>query len=244
MWNWSAPFRPAGTASHTCSPGGPPARHHRPGVRGRLFCRLGQPVRHAGSSHFGQGSAVYFSSVAGSDLSIPPPRLMAWWKGPTDNSRMHCGPDCAGWTGRSIFRGPVGTPGRPQGGLGGVISGAGAWQPASPSWPIPGHAGLAATGPRTSPAAVAGRLPTRPLQGEQLGSYCPPQLFKAELVYIKVGASNPPLQPLYEGACVADGGKSSKLIVCKSPGINIENPGDTLCCIIRQSYLSCHCFKS
>ncbi len=34
------------------------------------------------------------------------------------------------------------------------------------------------------------------------------------------------------GACVADGGKSSKLIVCKSPGVNIENPGDALCCII------------
>jgi hypothetical protein len=27
-------------------------------------------------------------------------------------------------------------------------------------------------------------------------------------------------------AVVADGEKSSKLIVCKSPGTNIENPGD------------------
>jgi hypothetical protein len=40
---------------------------------------------------------------------------------------------------------------------------------------------------------------------------------------------------------VADSRKSSKLIVCKSPGVNIENPGDALCCIIRQSRLSCHC---
>jgi hypothetical protein len=47
--------------------------------------------------------------------------------------------------------------------------------------------------------AASGGLPTRPLRGEQLDSYCPPQLFKAELVYIKVGASKPPLQPLYEG---------------------------------------------
>jgi hypothetical protein len=45
------------------------------------------------------------------------------------------------------------------------------------------------------------------------------------------------------GPC-ADGGKSSKRIVCKSPGVNIENPGDALCCIIRQSYLSCHCVKN
>jgi hypothetical protein len=45
------------------------------------------------------------------------------------------------------------------------------------------------------------------------------------------------------GACVADGGKSSKLIVCKFPGVNIENPGDALCCIIHQSHLSCHCVK-
>ncbi len=43
---------------------------------------------------------------------------------------------------------------------------------------------------------------------------------------------------------LADGGKPSKLIVCKSPGVNIENTGDALCCIIRQSYLSCHCVKS
>jgi hypothetical protein len=40
------------------------------------------------------------------------------------------------------------------------------------------------------------------------------------------------------GACVADSGKSSKLIVCKSSGVNIGNPGDALCCIIRQC---CHC---
>jgi hypothetical protein len=46
-----------------------------------------------------------------------------------------------------------------------------------------------------------------------------------------------------KGACVADSGKSSKLIVCKSSGVNIENKGDALCCIIRQSYLSCHCVK-
>ncbi len=50
------------------------------------------------------------------------------------------------------------------------------------------------------PATSSG-LPTRPLRGEQLGSYCPSQLFKAELVYIRVGASKPPLQPLYEGPC-------------------------------------------
>jgi len=36
---------------------------------------------------------------------------------------------------------------------------------------------------------------------------------------------------------VADGGKSPKLIVCKSPAANIENPKGTLCFIIRQSYL-------
>jgi hypothetical protein len=47
------------------------------------------------------------------------------------------------------------------------------------------------------------------------------------------------------GACVADGGKSSKLIVCKSPRVNIENPGDALhvCRMIRQSHFSCHCVK-
>jgi hypothetical protein len=42
---------------------------------------------------------------------------------------------------------------------------------------------------------------------------------------------------------VADGGKSSKLIVCKSPGVNIENPGDAFGCIIRQSHFSCHCVQ-
>ncbi len=48
---------------------------------------------------------------------------------------------------------------------------------------------------------IAGRL-GRPLRGEQLGSYCPPQLFESKVVYklyIKVGASKPSLQLLYEG---------------------------------------------
>ncbi len=64
-----------------------------------------------------------------------------------------------------------------------------------PDWPLQDLGRV-----RLQLPAAAGRLPTRPLRGEQLGSYCPPQLFKAELVYIKVGASTPPLQPLYEGS--------------------------------------------
>ncbi len=98
--------------------------------------------------------------------------------------------------------GPFGTPVRPQGGLSGVISRVGAWQPLvlpgqfldMPDWPLQDLG----RGQQQLPAASGG-LPTRPLRGEQLGSYCPPQLFKAELVYIRVGASKPPLQPLYEG---------------------------------------------
>ncbi len=206
---------------HLLAGGGPPAWHHRPGVCGRLFHRLGQPVWRAGvqfTSAVWQGlcqslgmahhqTSAYHLQANGLVERFPRQLKDAL------RARL-CGASSVG---------PGGTPDCPQGGLGGVISGAGAWHPAGPSWPIPGHAGLAAAGPRTGPAAVAGRLrqpthaatargavglllsapagglPTRPLRGEQLGSYCPPQLLKAELVYIKVGASKPPLQPLYEG---------------------------------------------
>ncbi len=50
---------------------------------------------------------------------------------------------------------------------------------------------------RQQMTAASGGLPTRPLRGSRL-----------------------------RGACVADSGKSFKLIVCKSPGTNKENPGD------------------
>jgi hypothetical protein len=63
-----------------------------------------------------------------------------------------------------------------------------------PDWPLQDLGRV-----RQQLPAASGRLPTWPLRGEQLGSYCSPQLFKGELVYIKVGASKPPLQPLYEG---------------------------------------------
>ena len=64
----------------------------------------------------------------------------------------------------------------------------------APDWPLQDLSRV-----RQQTAAASGGLPTRPLRGEQLVSYCPPQLFKAQLVYIRVGASKPPLQPLYEG---------------------------------------------
>jgi hypothetical protein len=65
----------------------------------------------------------------------------------------------------------------------------------APDWPLQDRDRV-----REQMAAASGGLPTRPLRGEQLDSYCPPQLFKAELVYIKVGASKTPLQPLYESS--------------------------------------------
>jgi hypothetical protein len=73
---------------------------------------------------------------------------------------------------------------------------------AGPSWPVPGHAGVASAGPRASMAGIADRLGW-PLRWEQLVSYCSPQCFKARMVYIKMGASKPSLQlqPLYEGPC-------------------------------------------
>jgi hypothetical protein len=64
----------------------------------------------------------------------------------------------------------------------------------TPDWPLQDLGRV-----RQQMTAASGGLPTRLLRGEKLDSFCPPQLFKAELVYIKVGASKPPLQPLYEG---------------------------------------------
>jgi hypothetical protein len=64
----------------------------------------------------------------------------------------------------------------------------------APDWPLQDLGRV-----RQQMTAASGGLPTRPLRGEQLDSYCPPQLFKAELLYIKVGDSKPPLQPLYGG---------------------------------------------
>jgi hypothetical protein len=69
-----------------------------------------------------------------------------------------------------------------------------------------------------------------------------PEKKNSSKIYIQVNVPKfSPLHGIEDG--VADGGKSSKLIVCKSPGVNIENPGDALCCIIRQSHFSCHCVK-
>jgi hypothetical protein len=51
----------------------------------------------------------------------------------------------------------------------------------TPDWPLQDLGRV-----RQQMTAASGGLPTRPLRGEQLDSYCPPQLFKAELVYIKV----------------------------------------------------------
>ncbi len=64
----------------------------------------------------------------------------------------------------------------------------------APDWPLQDLDRI-----RQQMAAASGGLPKRPLRGEQLDSYCPPQLFKSELVYIRVGASKPSLLPLYEG---------------------------------------------
>ncbi len=92
------------------------------------------------------------------DLSVPPAGQRPGGTFPPATQGRGAGQAVQAGLGGAPAVGPFGTPGRPQGRLCGVIGGAGAWQSAGPSWPVPGCNGLASSGPRVGPAADDGCL--------------------------------------------------------------------------------------